>query len=105
MQVRCLFVHVQDCRNHIVLSESLTQPFQIVVASVAERPVRFHPFHIPVGSGQQYTDSPYLVVGYFPFDTCVSYPMGYRLGTVVHSFGKLHQFPVQMRTGGKATLL
>ena len=24
VQVRCLLVHVQDCRNHIVLSESLT---------------------------------------------------------------------------------
>ena len=67
MQVQRLLFHVQDCRNYIFLSESLTQTFQIVVAPVAKRFVRF-------------------------------YPLGYRLGTVVHSFGELNQSSVQMRT-------
>jgi len=38
-----------------------------------------------------------LVGAHLAFDACRLYPVRYRLRAVLHPFGELHQFPVQVR--------
>lgn len=95
--VRCLLIHVQNCRHEVTLPVCFPEPLQAVVAPSVKLSVRFHLLHVLVASGEQYPDCLYLIGAHLTFDACRLYPVCYRLRTVLHSFGELHQFPVQVR--------
>ena len=95
--VRCLLVHMQDCRYEVLFPVCFPEPLQAVVAPIVKSSVRLYLFHVPVASGEQYPDSPYLVGTYLASDTCRFHPVCYRLRAVSHPFGKLYELPVQVR--------
>ena len=95
--VRCLFVHVQNCRHEVPLPVCFPEPLQAVVAPSVKLSVHFHLLHVLVASGEQYPDCLHLVGTHLAPDTCCLYPVRYCLCAVPHSFGELHQFPIQVR--------
>ena len=62
MEVRRLLVHVQYTRNHILCSESITQPFQIGICPSVKMTLLYNLHHLLVGAGQDNTDSLCLVL-------------------------------------------
>ena len=94
--VRCLLVHVQDCRHKVPLPVCFPEPFQVVVAPAVKPPVLFHLLHVLVASGEQHPDCLHLVGAHLAFDARRLYPVRYRLRAVLHSFGEPYQLPVQV---------
>ena len=68
--MRCLLVHVQDCRHDILSTEGIGKVFQIVAAPFIKPALIGDTFHILVCSREQDTDSPHLVVADFACQSC-----------------------------------
>ncbi len=100
MYVRCGFVHVKNCGNGVLLSESLVQPLHTIVTPFIYTSVLLYLHHVLVRSRQHNTNSPYLVRRNFALDACRLDAVGYRFVTFRYSFGKLYKFPIEMRSCG-----
>ena len=97
MYVRCLLVHVQDCRHDILLAECVSEVFQIVATPFIKPPIIGDTFHILVGSRKQDTDCPHLIVADFACQSCGVQPVLYSLCPVFNTVRKTYQFPIEMR--------
>ena len=98
--VWCGFIHVKNCGNGILLSESLVQPLHTIVTPFAYTSVLLYLHHILVCSRQHNTNSPHLVRRNFALDACRLDAVGYRFVTFRYSFGQLYKFPIEMRPCG-----
>ena len=98
MNVRCVLIHVQDCRNCIFLAEGIVQPLQVVITPFVKSALVLYFHHILVRTRKHDSNCPHLVGGYLTFDACRTDTVAYRFGTVGHSIRKLHQFTVEMCT-------
>ena len=98
MNVRCVLIHVQDCRNGIFLAEGAMKPLKVVITPFVKSALVLYFHHILVRTRKHDSDCPYLVGGYLTFDACRTDTVAYCFGTVGHSIGKLHQFTVEMCT-------
>ena len=98
MNVRCVLIHVQDCRNGIFLAEGIVQPLQVVITPFVKSALVLYFHHILVRTRKYDSNCPHLVWSYLPLDASRADAVAYRFGTVGHSIGKLHQFTVEMCT-------
>ena len=92
--VRCLLVHVQDCRHDILPAECIGKVFQIVVAPPIQSALVSDAYHIFVCSREQDTDSPHLVVTDFACQSCSVQSVLYGLCPAFHPVRKCYQFPI-----------
>lgn len=96
MNMQCVLIHVQDCRNGILLTEGIVQPLQVVITPFVKSALVLYFHHILVCTKKHDSNCPHLVGSYLLFDACRMDAMVYRFGTVGHFIGKLHQFTVEM---------
>ena len=92
--MRCLLVHVQDCRHDILSAEGIGKVFQIVATPPIQSALVGDAFHILVRSRKQDTDCPHLVVADFACQSCGVQSVLYGLCPVLHPVGKPYQFPI-----------
>ena len=94
MNVRCVLIHMQDCRNGIFLAEGVMQPLQVVITPFVKSTLVLYLHNILVRTRKHDSNCPHLVgeVSYVRY-------LPYRYGDLSLRYSrKLHQFTVEMCT-------
>lgn len=82
MNVWCVLIHVQDCRNGVSLAEGAVHPLQVVITPFIESVLVLYFHCILVCTRKHDSNYPHLVGSYLLFDTCRTDTEAYLLDAV-----------------------
>ena len=96
MEMRCVFIHVENHRNNILLAECVLQPFQAIVTPIVKSPIIHDAHHVLMRSRKKRSYHPYLVIGYLALYACRLDAVGYCFITPINTTWHLDKFTVEV---------